>query len=197
MRYKIKIDIPVNLKDFIYLFFVQNKCKKYPATVRLTPQERGSSAPCCQICPLDLLIFIKLFLFFLPPHTSLRHHFVRWCSWFNKVVFLLCWRPLLSTLMWHNGSSDQCSKATGRVNHYWWGLIGMIKASVSLCDQIHQSNWKVGTFIVLNREQRCQNHGYIGKPAKKVQQFRMFCCLSWQTNDTAKQDRMDSPPRPQ
>lgn len=101
-----------------------------------------------------------------PPHTSLCHHFVRWCSWFNKVVFLLCWRPLLSTLMWHNGSSDQYSQATGRVNSNWWGLIGMIKVSVSLCDQIHQSNWKVVTFIVLNREQRCQNHGYIGKPAK-------------------------------
>lgn len=63
-----------------------------------------------------------------PLHTLLRHLFVRWCSWLNKVVFLLCWRPLLSTLMWQWQQWPVSCKATGRFNNWWW-FIGMQKVN--------------------------------------------------------------------
>lgn len=71
--------------------------QKIPCHCQTDAQPGVPSALRCQISPLDLLSFMKLFLFF-TPYTPRSVTFVRWCSWFNKVVFLLCWRPLLSTL---------------------------------------------------------------------------------------------------
>lgn len=101
-----QIDIPVNLKDFINLFFVQNKCKKYPATVgpipwNLTcflsqPHDVSPSFFCFVFYffpPFFLMLFVfiaalNIFIFSLAPPSTIT--FVSWCyqlrDCFNKDV---------------------------------------------------------------------------------------------------------------
>lgn len=168
--------------------------QKIPCHCQTDAQQRVSSAPRCQISPWSIKFHEAVFVL-SPPHTSLRHLFVRWCSWFNKVVFLLCWRPFLSTLC----NPDQYIAKLHVDLITGGGLLGSWGQKSYHGDAKVFTEWSDSEKL---KDQNCfiLNRTVVSKipvtlvNQQKIQQLRMFIIpVGKQTT----QDRMDSPPQTQ